>query len=45
MNIPFTTEEFMRVLVEYNDAVWPMQFVLVGLTAAIIAITGVAQSQ
>jgi hypothetical protein len=38
MNVPFTTEEFMTVLVEYNHAVWPMQFVLVGLAVAIIAL-------
>jgi len=28
MNIPFTSEEFIRVIIAYNQAVWPMQIVL-----------------
>ncbi|MCF7805352.1 MAG: DUF6064 family protein [Candidatus Marinimicrobia bacterium] len=29
MNIPFTSEEFIKVIVAYNQAVWPMQIILV----------------
>jgi hypothetical protein len=28
MRLPFTVEQFYRVFVEYNDAIWPMQIVL-----------------
>lgn len=38
MNVPFSTEEFLGVLVEYNQAVWPMQIVLVALAVLIIAL-------
>jgi hypothetical protein len=38
MNVPFKTEEFMKVLVEYNNSVWPTQFILAGLAAAIIVL-------
>ncbi|MBN2079670.1 MAG: hypothetical protein JW838_11940 [Spirochaetes bacterium] len=28
MNIPFTTEQFIQVIVDYNTSVWPAQIVL-----------------
>jgi hypothetical protein len=31
MNLPFTRSEFFDVFARYNRAVWPLQFVLVGL--------------
>jgi hypothetical protein len=38
MRIPFSTEDFLRVMVEYNEAVWPMQIVLVALALGAIAL-------
>jgi hypothetical protein len=31
MSLPFTTDQFMDVFVRYNEAVWPMQWVLNGV--------------
>jgi hypothetical protein len=33
---PFTTEQFMEVMLRYNDAVWPMQIALYLLAAALV---------
>ena len=40
MNLPFTTEQFLKVFEVYNQAVWPMQiaFVLLALTAIGMAV-------
>jgi hypothetical protein len=37
MSLPFTTEEFFGVFVRYNQGVWPMQAVLVGIAVACVA--------
>jgi len=34
MNLPFNAEQFLRVLVQYNQAVWPMQLILNGAALA-----------
>jgi hypothetical protein len=39
MKIPFTTEEFLSVFADYNQAVWPMQFLL--LAAGLVAVLAV----
>jgi len=41
VNLPFTTDEFFGVFARYNEAVWPMQMVLLALagTAALLAAT------
>jgi hypothetical protein len=36
--MPFNSEQFLAVFGRYNDAVWPMQFVLVGAGLAAIAL-------
>lgn len=40
MNIPFTAEQFFNVFAQYNNTIWPMQFVLnlLGLAALFFAI-------
>jgi hypothetical protein len=38
MNVPFTTFEFLDVFRQYNEAIWPMQFVLVALGVAIVVL-------
>jgi hypothetical protein len=37
MTLPFTPEAFFGVLARYNQAVWPMQAVLLGIAIACIA--------
>jgi hypothetical protein len=37
MDVPFTTERFIDVLVAYNRGVWPMQIVLFGLALVAVA--------
>ena len=39
MNLPFTTEQFLSIFVDYNATIWPFQFVLA--TAGIIAVVAV----
>ena len=36
--MPFTTEQFLDVFRQYNEAVWPAQWALLGLAAAIVAV-------
>jgi len=38
MRIPFTAEQFFRVFSQYNESVWPMQFVLHLLAFAAIVL-------
>lgn len=38
MRLPFTAEEFFEVFRRYNEAVWPAQFLLVGLGLAAFAL-------
>jgi len=40
MNLPFTTEQFLSVFGQYNQAVWPVQFVLnlFGLASILLAV-------
>lgn len=38
MNLPFTTAQFFNVFAQYNQAVWPMQIVLLLLAIAIVII-------
>jgi hypothetical protein len=40
MNLPFTTDQFLSVFEQYNQAVWPLQLALnlLGLTAVFLAI-------
>ncbi len=33
MELPFTQHEFFQVFAAYNEAVWPMQWVLYALAA------------
>ena len=42
MRLPFTIEEFLAVFREYNEAVWPAQWVLVvlAIAAAVFAVRG-----
>lgn len=46
MNLPFTTEQFLSVFEQYNQAVWPLQIVfnLLGLTAVFVAVKRIALS-
>lgn len=43
MQPPFTTEQFLEVILRYNSAVWPMPLVFYGL-AALLIIWGVRRS-
>lgn len=36
MQLPFTTEQFLEIILRYNEAVWPMQAVLYLVAAAMI---------
>jgi hypothetical protein len=36
MQPPFTTQQFLDVIAQYNDAVWPMQVVLYGLAVILL---------
>jgi hypothetical protein len=38
MKIPFTVEQFLEVFARYNEAVWPMQVILIILSIAIIMV-------
>ena len=40
MNLPFTIDQFLSVLEQYNLSVWPMQYVLnlLGLTAIMLCV-------
>lgn len=40
MNLPFTTEQFLSVFEQYNQAVWPVQIVLnvLGLACILLAV-------
>jgi hypothetical protein len=40
MNLPFTTEQFLSVFEQYNQAVWPVQIFLniLGLAAVVLAV-------
>jgi peptidoglycan/LPS O-acetylase OafA/YrhL len=38
MRIPFTAEQFFRLFAQYNESVWPMQFVLNLLAFAAIVL-------
>ena len=44
--LPFTTEQFLGVFEQYNQAIWPMQIVayLLGLTAVVLAIRPVRRA-
>ena len=37
MQTPFTTEQFLEVILRYNEAVWPMQIVLYVLAGVLIS--------
>ncbi len=37
MTLPFTTEQFFGVFARYNQGVWPMQAVLIGIAIACVA--------
>ena len=37
--MPFTVDQFFAVFAAYNEAVWPLQWVLHGIAAAVIALT------
>lgn len=37
IQLPFTAQEFFAVFERYNEAVWPMQWVLYGLAALLVA--------
>jgi hypothetical protein len=43
MNLPFDADQFLRVLVQYNQAVWPMQLVLYGAALACAGLLFCAQ--
>jgi hypothetical protein len=43
MKLPFSTEEFLAVLAQYNEAVWPMQLVLHGVALACVGLLFCAQ--
>src|SRR5688500_11766767 len=34
MSIPFSVQQFLQVFGDYNTAVWPLQFVLLGVAVA-----------
>lgn len=38
MDLPFTAEEFFGVFRQYNEALWPVQILLIGLAVAVIAL-------
>lgn len=38
MNLPFTADQFLNVFQRYNTAVWPLQFLFVGLALASAAL-------
>lgn len=38
MNVPFSTAEFVEVLVQYNQTVWPAQPLLLGLAVAVLVL-------
>lgn len=38
MSLPFSADQFFAVFVAYNEAVWPVQIVLVGLAFALLAL-------
>lgn len=40
--LPFSTDEFFAVFAAYNDAIWPMQWVLYALSALAIALVLIA---
>jgi hypothetical protein len=42
MRIPFTAEQFLGVFREYNESVWPAQWLLLlaGITAVLLAVRG-----
>lgn len=40
MDLPFTTDDFFDVFAQYNDAVWPMQIVLLVLAGVTVALIG-----
>lgn len=40
MHLPFTVDEFLAVFARYNERVWPMQLILVGLGLAAVAVAG-----
>jgi hypothetical protein len=46
MNLPFTTEQFLLVFKQYNQAVWPMQILLnlFGLVAIFLSVKKIAIS-
>jgi len=44
MKLPFSTEEFLTVLAQYNEAVWPMQLVLHGAVLACVGLLFCAQA-
>jgi len=43
MNLPFNADQFIRVFVQYNQAVWPMQLVLNGAALACVTLLFCAQ--
>jgi hypothetical protein len=46
MNLPFTTEQFLSVFEQYNNAVWPFQIIfnVLGLSAVVLAVKKIAIS-
>jgi hypothetical protein len=36
MNLPFTVEQFLAVFAQYNDTIWPFQYILILLAIGII---------
>jgi hypothetical protein len=46
MNLPFTTEQFLSVFGQYNQAVWPVQIVLslLGLASILLAVRKIGLS-
>ena len=38
MELPFTIQQFYHVFVEYNETVWPIQFLITGLALAAISV-------
>jgi hypothetical protein len=37
--LPFSVEEFFAVFADYNESIWPMQWVLLAIAIAIVALT------
>jgi hypothetical protein len=45
MSVPFSIQQFLQLFAEYNTAIWPIQFVLLGAAGAVVYFSAVRSAR